>query len=659
MSGGPGDVLQFGDFELDVTRYELRRRGRRVRMERQPMDLLILLVERPGQLVTHEEIASRLWGEGTFVEVGTGLHSAVRKIRRALRDDAGSPRYVECVPRRGYRFVASLRSLPPVSAYGDPLPAVGANRESPSDAAPAPLLGGRERQAEVAETRVEAGGANRARRLAIGLLSATVAGLVGWAVWTELGDTAPADRIRLALLPFENVSEDANLDYLVRGITDESIAALVQVDPRNLSVVGRTLAGSSGAEGRSASEIGRLLGADYLLEGSVRAEGDRLRLTVQLISVEGMEREWAASFDRERGGLLGLERELARSIAEQVRLNLSPEQAAAVARRQTRMPEAYDHFLRGRHLAAQLTAVTVLEAIEAFEAAIAADPDYALAWAGIANAYSTLPVNSDFPPSEAWPKARRAADRAVGIRPGLAEAQVALGRIGFFDRDWPAAESALRSALAIDPDLAEAHWTLGHLLSQTGRQGEALAEMAQARSLDPFSTVSHALSAQVAFQGRDFGGALAHARQALILAPEFWIGSMQEGQALERLGETDRALAALERASRLSGGNSKPVSLAGYVLAQSGRTQEAREVLARLEEAGRDRFVPPYALALVHAGLDESDAALEWLERAERVRDIHLIFLPVDPKWDALRADPRFQALLDRSGLRGAGRGME
>lgn len=659
MSGEPGGVYRFGDFVLDVAAYELRRGGRRVQLERQPMDLLILLVERPGQLVTHEEIASRLWGEGAFVEVGTGIHSAVRKIRRALRDDAESPRYVASVARRGYRFVAPLRSLPLTSASGDPAPAVSANGESPSDAALASLPDDRERDPDRAGARTQVGGAHGARRIAIALLVVAVAGIAGWAVWTGLGDRAPAGRIRLALLPFENVSGDEELNYLVRGLADESIAALVQVDPRHLSVVGRTSTRSSGSDDRSTSEIGRVLGADYLLEGSVRAEADRLRLTVQLIRVRGMVGEWAASFDRERGGLLGLERELARAVAEQVRLKLSPERAATAARRQTRVPEAYDHFLRGRHLAAQRTQVTVLEAIESFEAAITADSDYALAWAEIANAYAALPVNSDFPPIEAWRKAHRAAERAAGIRPDLAETQVALGRIGLFDRDWPAAESALRRALAIDPDLAEAHWTLGHLLSQTGRQDEALAEMAQARGLDPFSAVNHALSAQVAFQTRDFEGALAHARQALVLAPEFWIGLMQEGQALEQLGEPDRALAALERAIRLSGGNSKPVSLAGYVLARGGRTQEAREVLTQLEETARDRFVPPYAMALIHAGLDEPDAALEWLERGEQVRDVHLVFLPVDPKWDPLRADPRFQALLDRTGLRGGKRVIE
>lgn len=226
--------------------------------------------------------------------------------------------------------------------------------------------------------------------------------------------------------------------------------------------------------------------------------------------------------------------------------------------------------------------------------------------------------------------------------------QIALGRVAFLDRDWRTAEAALRRALAIDPDSAEAHLVLGHVLSQTGRQAEALAETAAARRLDPFWPLAHAVSAQVAFQARDFAGALGHARQALVVAPEMWIGHMQEGQALERTGDTERALAALDRAARLSGGNSKPISLSGYLLARSGREPQARAVLARLDETARHRFVPPYAFALVHLCLGEHDEALEWLERAVTVRDVHLVFLPVDPKWDPLRGDRRFEALLAR-----------
>ena len=652
QSTGPtadsGGIHEFGDFALDVAAFELRRGRRRVRLARQPMELLILLVERRGQLVSHEQIASRLWGEGVFVEVGTGIHAAIRKIRRALRDDAESPRYVECVARRGYRFVAPVRSVARTPPAEEQLPAERAGAGLESDAPSTPAEGAS--RSGMAGSRSPAAGRRPGgpRRRFAALLAVALAGLTAWVTWSWY-DPHRVERIRLAVLPFENLSQEEELDYLVHGVADETVASLVQVDPPRLGVVGRTRPRISADDDRLAEDVARQLGADFLVEGSMRAESDRLRLTVKLIRVRGMVQEWAASFDRERGGLLGLERELASAVAEQIRLKLSPERAAALARRQTEIPEAYDLYLRGLHLKAHATSVTVRDAIESFERAVAIDPEYALAWAAISNAHSGRPINSDSPALEAWQLAREAATRAVEIQPDMAEVQIALGRVGLFDRDWRAAESALRQALAIDPDAAEAHLLLGHLLSQTGRQAEALAEMSSARGLDPFWPIVHSISAQVGFQARDFEGALGHARQSLVIAPEMWIGHMQEGQALERLGDTERALEALDRAARLSGGNSKPISLTGYVLARSGREQDARALLARLNETARERFVPPYAIALIHLGLDEYDDSLAWLERAEAVRDVHLVFLPVDPKWDPLRGDPRFEALLDRS----------
>jgi len=649
-SSGPGPVFEFGDFVLDVAAYELRRGSRRVRLERQPLDLLILLVERRGQLVSHEEIASRLWGEGVFVEVATGIHSAIRKIRRALRDDAEAPRFVESVARRGYRFVAPVRSPTEPSIRLEPgleqSPAAGPLADAGPAAGRPPALAAPSRAPRAPVPL----GAGRARKAAVPILLALAAGLAAW-VW--LGKRDPSGRVRLAVLPFENLSPEADLDYLVHGLAEETIAVLGQADPARMSVVGRTSTRRFEGSGASATAIGQTLGADYLVEGSLRAEPERLRLTVKLIRVRGELQEWAASFDRERRDLLGLERELATAVAEQIELRLSPAQAAAMRRRETANPAAHELYLKGRYLADLLQPAALIEAIGSFEAAVEIDPQYALAWAGIARAHSTRPINSDHPPLESWRYARRAAARAVEIRPDLADAQVALARVAFFDWEWPTAEAALRRALAIDPDHAEAHCMLGHLLSQRGLQGEARAEMARARDLDPLSPINHALSAQVAFQARDFERAVEQARRALELAPGFWIAYMQLGQALEQLGEPEPALAALAEAIRLSGVNSKPLALTGYILARTGRVEAAREILARLHETAESRYVPPCAMALVHAGLEEHEAALEWLERARVARDVHLVFLPVDPKWDPYRSDPRFQDLLARAGLRG------
>jgi tetratricopeptide (TPR) repeat protein len=231
--------------------------------------------------------------------------------------------------------------------------------------------------------------------------------------------------------------------------------------------------------------------------------------------------------------------------------------------------------------------------------------------------------------------------------------QFSLGYVNWvFDWDWPAAQIAFRRAIVLDPSHTQAHWMLGHLLSQAGRYDEARPFVRRARELDPLNPMTHAISSQVAFQARDYSAALQHARQAIVVDPEFWIDYVMSGQVYERLGKTDLALEALANAARFSGGNSKAVSLRAYVLAKAGRANEARELLTTLEAVSHDRYVPPYAMALVHAGLDEGEAVFEWLTQAYAARDVHLVFLTVDPKWDPYRADPRFDALLARCGFR-------
>jgi Flp pilus assembly protein TadD len=251
-----------------------------------------------------------------------------------------------------------------------------------------------------------------------------------------------------------------------------------------------------------------------------------------------------------------------------------------------------------------------------------------------------------------WPRARDAAAHAVRANPNLAEAQFVAGYVNWLlDWDWTSAETAFRLAIRLDPSNATAYRTLGHALSQSGRQTEAATEMRRTRELEPLEPMSYALSAQVMFQARDYQSAVEYARHAVLIDSKLWIGYSELAQAYAQTGEPDLALAALADAARFSGGNSKTISLRGYVLARAGRIREAREVLSQLEADSRDHYVPPYAMALVHAGLGEGDAVFEWLERAYTARDVHLIYLPVDPKWDPYRTDQRFVALLARCGF--------
>jgi TolB-like protein len=484
--------------------------------------------------------------------------------------------------------------------------------------------------------------------IAVGVLSLALA--IAAAMW--IGSRTVATRVTVAVLPFENLSADPDRAYLADGLAEDTIAALGQIDPDHVRVIGRTSTLPYKYTHTRLADIGRDLGVDFVVESSIRAEGARLRITAKLIRVADQVGVWSASFDREPTSMLGLQRELSAAIAEQIRLRISAARMTALARRQTADAEAYDLYLRGRNFDNQRTPATTKKAIEFYLAATARDPNYALAWAGLAQAYAGRIINSDVAPADAIEAARDAAARAVGAHPNLAEAQASLSMVKLMiDWDWAAAERAARRAVALDAGYPPGFRELGHILSQRERPDEARAALQRAREIDPLFAMNHAISSQVAFQARDYAAALAHARQSIIIDPEFWIGHFMAAQAYERLGDAEHALSAADAAARLSDSNSKALSLRGYVLATTGRTDAARDVLRTLEAAALLRYVPPYAIALVHAGLDDRDAALESLDRAVSVHDVHVIYLPVDAKWDAYRGDPRFTAVLARCGF--------
>jgi TolB-like protein/DNA-binding winged helix-turn-helix (wHTH) protein len=631
----PGQTLRetfrFGEFELDAASYELHRSGRLVRLERQPMDLLILLVRRPGQLVSRAEIVDQLWGKDVFVDVETGVHTAIRKIRQALRDSAEAPKFVETLQGRGYRFIADVQ----VVSTDSPETSGDAGAVLPAGSSPDPTR-------------------RRFRRapgwIVAGLL---VAGsLVGMFLWRSPDGVSSRTRLTLAVLPFENLSGDPEREYLAGGLEEEANASLSQIDPDRLSVVARTSTRTYKDTSKSAAVIGKELRADYLVEGSIRVENGRMRVTVSLIRAADQLQIWSHSYDREPASLLGLQQELSTTIAEQVRLRLSPERLHTLARRQTQNADAYDLYLRGRNFEDRRTPHATVRAIEYYEGATALDSHYALAWAGIARTQAARILNSDADPLVVSPLARKAAAEAVRIDPDLAEAQFASGYVKWCcEWDWSATETSLKRAVALDSRFAQAHVTLGHALSQLQRHDEAAALALRAREIEPLSPMMYAISSQIAFQARDYPGALELGRHSVVLDPEFWIGHIMLAQAYGETGAMDRAFESLAAAARLSDQNSKTISLRGYFQARAGRVTEARQVLSALEAASRTRYVPPYAIALIHAGLGARDAAFEWLGRAYDVRDTHLIFLTVDPKWDPFRADPRFRDLLARCGF--------
>lgn len=574
-------MLRFRDFLLDLTAYELRRRGEPVRLERRPMDLLILLAERHGQLVSREDIVARLWQPGVFVDVETGLNTAIRKVRQALQDPADSPTFIETISGRGYRFIAPVE------------------KESGTNSASVP--------------------------------------------------PGPVSRVMMAVLPFENLTNDPDQEYFADGLTEETISYLGRIDPEGMGVIARTTSMSYKRTQKSIRDVGAELGVDYVLESSVRRENKRIRITSQLIRVKDQTHLWASTFDRELTGVLEIQSELGTAIANHVRLQLHPDRLRNLQHQQTPNAEAYDLYLRGRYFWNQLSPPTTRRAIDFYTRATDSDPNYALAWSGLADAYATSPINGDAPPSQVWPKARDAASRAIQAAEDLAETQTSLGFVKFWlDWEWAAAEAAFRNAIALNPSYALGHRMLGIILMHLCRHEESLQSAQRARELDPLNAAHQALSSQITFAARDYETAVQLAKRAIAIDPQFWIGYMQLGQAYEQLGQPALALDALTDATRLSGGNSKAISVRAYILARQGNTQAAQELLDVLEKASRERFVPPYAFALIYAGLDQQDRAVQFLDRAFEVHDVHLAFLTFDPKWAPFRLDPRFKSLADR-----------
>jgi len=577
----PAELLQFENFELDRGAYELRRAGRKVRLEPIPFELLILLVERRGLLVTRAEIIERIWGKDVFVDTDHSINTAVRKIRLALCENPDAPRFVVTVPGKGYRFDAPVR-------------------ENAGD--------------------------------------------------SPVGVTS--NRVMLVVLPFENLSTDPAQEYFSDGLTEETITNLGQLNSDRLGVIARTSAMSYKGTRKNIAEIGRELGADFALEGSVRRDGDRVRISAQLIRTSDQTHLWAHNYDRELKDFLAVQRELGQAIAEQVQVRLTPEQRTPREGARAVDPAALDAYLRGRYYLWRVTRPNIERAIEYFREASQIDPCMAVSYAGLADAYDILPITSDFPPREAFPKAEQAAKQALEIDSDLAEAHAALGGVRFwYNWDWPAAEEHCRRAIARNASYAMAHLRYGHLLSNIGRHEEALSEIELARQLDPLSLIINTLCAQFRYQARQYDEAELLLGKALELDPNFWVAHINLANVYQQQERLDEALAEAEKAREFSGGNTQALSLAAYACAALGRRSEAEQILAQLLALEMHQYVSPYNIAIAHLGLGRTQMALDWLSKAYADRDVRMVFLAVEPKWDSIRITPQFESILHRMNL--------
>lgn len=602
-------AYRFGAFTLEPARAALFRDGEEIPLRQRTFEVLTHLVRHSGRLVSKQELFETVWRDASVTD--DSLVQCLVDIRKALGSEQDR---VKTIRGRGYVFEGARPQ----------------DLELWTDVAAPPQV--------IART---------FRPHAIALLVAVVA-ILGVAAWLVGRSRAVPAVMTLAVLPFVQTSAD-DPSNLADGLHEEVVSALGQIDPERLRVLARRSTMAYVSAGKSPALIGQELAADYIVEGVIREQGGSWYIRFTVTNVRDQVQVWSGTFDRDRSTLLLLQTELGRAIAQQIRLTLTARQDQALVRRQARNPAAYEHYLRGRALWAKPNRAALYAAIGEYKQAIDLDPEYALAHAGLADAYSALPITSDVPSRDVASHAREAAAHAVRADGLLAEAHAALGWQEFwFGWNWPEAEASLRRAIALDPNYANARRSLGHVLSNDERHSEALAEMARARELDPSSPLMHGLSAQTAYNARNFVLAERHARQAIAIDANFWGGYVNLGQALAGQNRFDEALIAIAEGYRLAG-NAKGLTRRAYVLGRMGRTADARQLLAELEQATRP--VPPYEIAGVYAGLGDIERAFAWLEKAYTARDVNLVFLRVDPKMDPLRADPRLLALIDRCGF--------
>lgn len=458
-------------------------------------------------------------------------------------------------------------------------------------------------------------------------------------------------RIMLAVLPFENLSADPEQEYFADGLTEETICYLGQMDPARMGVIARTSSMAYKRTIRSVTQIGSELGVDFVLESSVRRQGADIRITSQLIRVDDQTHLWAERYDREATHVMGVQNEIGKAIAGQVQAKLIPESRQG-DRTQTRNADAYDLYLRGRHHWNQLNPVGFSRAIDYFEQAIAQDSGYALAYAGLAETYAILPINSEACSPEIYPKALAAATQAVQLDPSIADGHAASGAVQtWMEWDWKGAETSLRKALSINPSYVHALRTYAVLLSATGRHAESAAVMKKARQVDPLSPLMHGLSGIFMYHARDDDAAIRHLRDALSITTNLWAAHLWIAKSYERQGRTGEALDEYQKGFDLSGVNTEPISLKAYIQAQAGNRDAAEQALRFLIESSAQRYVSPYNIAMIFAGLGDDENALLWLEKAYQSRDARMTWMAVESKWDALRKHPQFTDLLRRLNL--------
>ena len=641
-------VVRFGTFEVSLQSGEVRKSGMRIRVQQQPMKLLEILLQRPGEVVSREELCARVWTNESFGDFDQALNIAIAKLRSALEDSAENPRFIETLPKRGYRFIADVSVVD-----------VAPHLKKPASPSAGELLGSQ-------EERIGAGHENQGAGLTIApiaikrrlwpirrviLILALVLSLPIFAVWLFRSRGRAHTGIRsLAVLPLDDLSGDVLQGYFADGLTDELITDLSQISA--LRVISRTSVMVYKGARKPLPQIARELKVDAVVEGTVLRSGDQVRITAQLIDASTDKHLWSQSYEGGLRDTLALQNRVAAAIADQIRINLTPQEQAALKNVKVVNPEAYESYLKGRYFWNKRTADSLKVALAYFNQAIEEDPKYAQAYSGLADTYALLGdwQYAVMTPKEAFPKAKAAAIKALELDGTLGEAHNSLAFIlDGFDWDLDSGGKEFRRAIELNPGYATAHhWYAWHL-SLLGRYDEAIAEMRKAENLDPLSLIINADLTELLVLAHSYDESILQSRKTIEMDPNFALAHNQLAQAYLQKHMYDEAVAELKKAVQLSGRSPTCIANLARAYVASGNRSEAVQLLSELKKRSTPEYSNASEIAMIYSSLGDMDQAMNWLEKGYEERFNPGVLLR--PGFDPLRSDPRFRNLVRRVGL--------
>jgi TolB-like protein/DNA-binding winged helix-turn-helix (wHTH) protein/Flp pilus assembly protein TadD len=629
---------RFGVFQLDVAAGELFKHGIRLKLQDQPIQVLTFLLERAGEVVSREELRQRLWGDDTYVDFDHSLNISVNKLRDALSDSASTPRFIETLPRKGYRFIAPVTSDLPEPASPPAEEAV---------AAPTPLPPPVQKQ----ET-----------HRALIITAAAVVLVVGLVVWMRSWLIHPGEtkgKMLMAVLPFENLTGNHEEDFFIAGLNEEMITQLGRLHPSQLAVIARTSVAQYGEQTKPVDQVARDLHVSYVVEGSVRHVNGRFRITAMLIQASDQTQLWAETYDVAMGDILKLQEGIAHRVSDSLALEFLPEAQQQLQVTHTQNSDAYEAYLRGRYLWSFETRSSMDQAIAEFQRSIQLDPNYAPAYAGLADAYLVLGGYGFVPADQAFPEGKKAAARALELAPTLSDGYSSLGFAAYYyDWNWQEAERLLRKAIALEPNNPLAHEYYCSFLHIMGRLDEAETENRIATELDPKSGWMHDDRGWLLLTRRKPEEAAAEFQKAISLNPRFPVAHLSLAVAYDRMQQYDKALAEVKLAEDGGAEPTRVLEILGSTQALSGDMRSAQATLDTLVSGKVNGRISPYSVALVATAMGHKQQALDWLERGYREKETWLPWVAVLVEWQSLRQEPRFMELLRKMKLESVNSGQ-